>query len=131
MEWHKHEKAVMLRPDSPGCFELTEFMFYTGYNEYYDKIPVFELKLTDRQYDAVLRFEGVSAARLDDLESITDIRLDISPVDGGWESIRYYVDDGEGSMSFYCAKWVVLDMKKKQSPNVPAKRQGKAAAFRV
>lgn len=131
MEWHKHEKAVLLGPDSPGCFELTEFTFYTGYNEFYDKIPVFELKLADGQYDAVLRFEGVSAARLDDLESITDIRLGISPVDGGWESIRYYVDDGEGRMSFYCAKWVVLDMKKKQSPNVPAKRQGKAAAFRV
>lgn len=44
MEWHKHEKAVMLRPDSPGYFELTEFTFYTGYDEYYDKIPVFELK---------------------------------------------------------------------------------------
>lgn len=100
MEWHKHEKAVLLGPDSPGCFELTEFTFYTGYNEYYDKIPVFELKLTDGQYDAVLRFEDVRSARLDDLESITDIHLDISPVDGGWESIRYYVDDGEGSMSF-------------------------------
>ena len=25
MEWHKHEKAVLLGPDSPGCFELTEF----------------------------------------------------------------------------------------------------------
>ncbi|ASP24555.1 hypothetical protein ACJGE4_19690 [Bacillus velezensis] len=111
-------------PDSPGCFELTEFTFYTGYNEYYDKIPVFELKLTDGQYDAVLRFEGVRAARLDDLESITDIHLDISPVDGGWESIRYYVDDGEGSMSFYCAKWVVLDMKKKQSPEWPGKTSG-------
>lgn len=78
MEWHKHEKAVLLRPD--------------------------------------------------DLESITDIHLDISPIDGGWESIRYYVDDGEGSMSFYCAKWVVLDMKKKHSPrmarqNVRVKRR--------
>ncbi|MCP1461357.1 MULTISPECIES: hypothetical protein [Bacillus] len=124
MEWHKHEKAVLLGPDSPGCFELTEFMFYNGYNEYYDKIPVFEVKLADGQYDAVLRFEGVSAARLDDLESITDIHLDISPVDGGWESIRYYVDDGEGSMSFYCAKWVVLDMKKKQSPEWPGKTSG-------
>ena len=83
------------RTDSPGCFELTEFTFYTGYNEYYDKIPVFELKLTDGQYDAVLRFEDVRSARLDDLESITDIHLDISPVDSGWESIRYYVDDGK------------------------------------
>ncbi|OWP59413.1 hypothetical protein ETZ92_014000 [Bacillus velezensis] len=111
-------------PDSPGCFELTEFTFYNGYNEYYDKIPVFELKLTDGQYDAVLRFEGVRAARLDDLESITDIHLDISPVDGGWESIRYYVDDGEGSMSFYCAKRVVLDMKKKQFLEWPGKTSG-------
>ncbi len=54
MEWHKHEKAVLLGPDSPGCFELTEFTFYTGYNEFYDKIPVFELKLADGQYDAVV-----------------------------------------------------------------------------
>ncbi|ASS62802.1 MULTISPECIES: hypothetical protein [Bacillus] len=120
MEWHKHEKAVLPGPDSPGCFELTEFTFYTGYNEYYDKIPVFELKLTDGQYDAVLRFEDVRSARLDDLGHPSGY----SPVDSGWESIRYYVDGGEGSMSFYCAKWVVLDMKKKQSPERPGKTSG-------
>ncbi len=33
MEWHKHEKAVLPGPDSPGCFELTEFTFYTGYTK--------------------------------------------------------------------------------------------------
>lgn len=114
MEWYKYEKVVMLRLDLLGCFELMEFIFFIGYNEYYDKILVFELKLIDGQYDVVLWFEGVSVVWLDDFESIIDICLDISLVDGGWELICYYVDDVEGSMSFYCVKWVVFDMKKKQ-----------------
>ncbi|MCP6680749.1 hypothetical protein [Bacillus nakamurai] len=117
MEWHKHEKVTRMLPDAPDSFELTEFTFYTGYNEYYDKMPVFELKLSDGKYDAVLRFEDVCSARLDDLESITGIYLDISPIDSGWERLRYYVDDQKNSISFYCGKWDVLDVRKKQPPD--------------
>ncbi|MBT2634130.1 hypothetical protein J7E23_12655 [Pseudomonas sp. ISL-88] len=116
MEWLKHDKMTRFLPDVPDGFELEEFTFFIGYNEYYEKIPVFEIKLSHAEYEVVLRFEDVCSARLDDLESITDIRLDISPIDSGWESIRYYVDNEEGSMSFYCAKWDVLHVRKKQSP---------------
>ncbi|KXZ23320.1 hypothetical protein AXI59_09510 [Bacillus nakamurai] len=117
MEWHKHEKVTRMLPDAPDSFELTEFTFFTGYNEYYDKIPVFELKLSGGEYEAKLRFEDVCSARLDDLESITGIHLDISPIDSGWERLRYYVDNGKQSMSFYCGKWDVLDVRKKQPPD--------------
>lgn len=52
-------------------------------------IPVFELKLSAQTCDIQLRFENISASKLDDLESINAVELEIEPTDDQWERLRY------------------------------------------
>ncbi|WHY09418.1 hypothetical protein QNK06_21415 [Bacillus subtilis] len=42
-----------------------------------------------------MRFEDISASKLDDLESIDAVELEIEPTDDQWERLRYYVYDQE------------------------------------
>lgn len=76
-------------------------------------IPVFELKLSAQTCDIHLRFEDISASKLDDLESIDGVELEIEPTDDQWERLRYYVYDQENQMSFYCGGWDVIKCDKK------------------
>ncbi|MBM9839745.1 hypothetical protein JO861_24675, partial [Rhodococcus hoagii] len=71
------------------------------------------LKLSAQTCDIQLRFENISASKLDDLESINAVELEIEPTDYQWERLRYYVYDQENQMSFYCGGWDVIKCDKK------------------
>lgn len=96
-----------------GPFTLKEFSFYMKEDDRYIQIPVFELKLSTQTCEIHLRFDDISASRLDDLESVEWVELDISPTDDQWERLRYYVYDQENQMSFYCGGWDVIKCDKK------------------
>lgn len=71
-------------------------------DDQYIHIPVFELTLSAQTCDIYLRFEDIGASKLDDLESIDSVELEILPTDDQWERLRYYVYDEEDQISFYC-----------------------------
>ncbi|MBW9316993.1 hypothetical protein FE220_18690 [Bacillus subtilis] len=60
-----------------------------------------------------MRFENISASKLDDLESIDSVALEIVPTDDQWERLRYYVYDEENQISFFCGGWDVIKCDKK------------------
>lgn len=71
-------------------------------DDQYIHIHVFELTLSAQTCDIHLRFEDIGASKLDDLESIDSVELEILPTDDQWERLRYYVYDEEDQISFYC-----------------------------
>lgn len=102
-----------LSDEDTGPFTLNEFSFYMKEDDRYIHIPVFELKLSAQTCDIQLRFENISASKLDDLESIDSVALEIVPTDDQWERLRYYVYDEENQISFYCGGWDVIKCDKK------------------
>lgn len=113
-EYHTiRENEKHLSDADTGPFTLNEFSFYMKEDDRYIHIPVFELKLSAQTCDIQLRFENISASKLDDLESINAVELEIEPTDYQWERLRYYVYDQENQMSFYCGGWDVIKCDKK------------------
>lgn len=110
----QHEKIKKhLSHADTGPFTLNEFSFYMKEDDRYIHIPVFELKLSAQTCNIHLRFEDISASKLDDLESIDSVELELLPTDDQWERLRYYVYDLENQMSFYCGGWDVIKCEKK------------------
>lgn len=102
-----------LSDEDTGPFTLNEFSFYMKEDDRYIHIPVFEWKRSAQTCDIQLRFENISASKLDDLESIDSVALEIVPTDDQWERLRYYVYDEENQISFYCGGWDVIKCDKK------------------
>lgn len=98
----KHLSHADTGPFTLNVFTLNEFSFYMKEDDRYIHIPVFELKLSAQTCNIHLRFEDISASKLDDLESIDSVELELLPTDDQWERLRYYVYDEEDQISFYC-----------------------------